>query len=662
MRKIFIILIPLLPFIVKAQLLNTVDQIATYNNPYSQLVFVKDSLRGGQFLPYSGTDAVDNGIIFSDALSRKWKRQLGADNVVSVGWYGLTTTASISSSTNYNAFMSAYNYVIKHSSCDGLIIPSGTFNINETITIDTSISIKGIGSYLNIKSVFVFPYGITGIIGRTLENEPNTVLKISNFHIRTDANLYNPQDYQPIDSSKHGFDLSCVFIFNNVASTNWGGDAFHINACARPGYPNFGNSDNSEMTYCNGSISNNGVYFDGCDANIITVHNNDFSLNRRYGIQDKGMLGNDYLKNHMAYNGVYKTFCTSLYNGVYYAAINEDSVININKRPDLNSLYWSVINFVPYTVNAWSDTVKYWSGGTARRQDTNNYSLILGEYTEGSQPPTRNKGRALTIGGDNGSGVSEGAWIYADDNRLWIKNVGLVTENLATTGSVTFHGYTGIPVINGSNIMNTVSGTALQVLRRNAANTGYEFATIAAGGVTQSALDDTATNIRSTLTTGLATKQDALGNNSVTNSMLAGSIAQSKIVNYTGYSINVQALTSSPADGQTIYFGMLPKAPVTAAATSKIYIRKAGTIKVAEIYCYSGTAGTNEAWVMNIRLNNTTDTQIASVALSTNQRVFSNTALSIAVSVGDYIEIKCVNPTWATNPLTCIFGGYIYIE
>lgn len=129
-----------------------------------------------------------------------------------------------------------------------------------------------------------------------------------------------------------------------------------------------------------------------------------------------------------------------------------------------------------------------------------------------------------------------------------------------------------------------------------------------------------------------------------------------------GYTLSVQALTSSPADGATIYFGQLPKAPVTAAATSKVFIRKSGTIKAANIYCFSGTAGTNEVWVAHIRLNNTTDTQIASVSLATGERVWSNTGLSIAVVAGDYIEIKFVNPTWSVNPLTCILGGYIYIE
>lgn len=129
-----------------------------------------------------------------------------------------------------------------------------------------------------------------------------------------------------------------------------------------------------------------------------------------------------------------------------------------------------------------------------------------------------------------------------------------------------------------------------------------------------------------------------------------------------GYAINVQALTSSPVDAQTIYFGMLPKAPVTVAGTSKIYIRAAGTIKRAEIYVYSGTAGSNEAWSMYIRKNNTTDTLIATVSAATSERVFSNKTLNIAMADGDYFEIKAVNPTWATNPLTCIIGGYIYAE
>jgi hypothetical protein len=127
------------------------------------------------------------------------------------------------------------------------------------------------------------------------------------------------------------------------------------------------------------------------------------------------------------------------------------------------------------------------------------------------------------------------------------------------------------------------------------------------------------------------------------------------------YTLQVQALTSSPADAATVYFGNLPKALTTTANSSKIYIRQSGTIKRVEIYSYSGTAGTGEAWTLHVRKNNTADTQIASVSLATNERIWSNTNLSIPVVNGDYIEIKAVNPTWATNPLTTIFGGYVYI-
>lgn len=203
-------------------------------------------------------------------------------------------------------------------------------------------------------------------------------------------------------------------------------------------------------------------------------------------------------------------------------------------------------------------------------------------------------------------------------------------------------------------------GQANKVLSNDGTNYNW-LAPSAMTGLTASQVglgnvDNTSDATKNSASATLTNKNISGSNNTLSN------IPITAVTNYTGYTLSVQALTSGPTDAQTIYFGNLPKAPVTAAATSKIYIRKAGTIKVAEIYCYSGTAGTNEAWVMSIRVNNTTDTQIASVSAATSERVFSNTSLSIAVNAGDYIEIKCVNPTWATNPLTSIFGGYIYIE
>jgi PKD repeat protein len=129
-----------------------------------------------------------------------------------------------------------------------------------------------------------------------------------------------------------------------------------------------------------------------------------------------------------------------------------------------------------------------------------------------------------------------------------------------------------------------------------------------------------------------------------------------------GYPLFVQALTSTPTDALTVYFGNLPKAPVTTGGMSKIYIPRKGTINRVFINVYSGTAGSNEAWSLYIRKNDATDTLIDTIASSSNERLFESTNLNISVTEGDYIEIKGVQPTWATNPATTIYGGYVFVD
>ena len=236
--------------------------------------------------------------------------------------------------------------------------------------------------------------------------------------------------------------------------------------------------------------------------------------------------------------------------------------------------------------------------------------------------------------GQAASGSNKGFLTSADWTTFNSKEPALTKGNLteATSSVLTITG--GTSAVIGS-------GTSIQVKQANGSQSGF-LATA----------DWTTFN----------GKQDALVSGTNIKTVNGITLLGSGDVDIHGLTINVQALTSSPADGATIYFGTLPKAPVTVGATSKIFIRKAGTIKHAEIYCYSGTAGTAESWSLYIRKNNTTDTLIATVAAATNERVFTNSSLSIAMAVGDYFEIKAINPTWATNPLTTIFGGYIYIE
>jgi len=127
-----------------------------------------------------------------------------------------------------------------------------------------------------------------------------------------------------------------------------------------------------------------------------------------------------------------------------------------------------------------------------------------------------------------------------------------------------------------------------------------------------------------------------------------------------GYALCLTALTFNPTDGETYYVGIQAEAP-TNFTGHRLYVPRAGTIKAAYVN-WAGSAPSNENISMYIRLNNATDTLIATVGTTSVQRLFSNDALSIAVVAGDYIELKIICPTWVTNPTGVMLGGVVYIE
>lgn len=119
---------------------------------------------------------------------------------------------------------------------------------------------------------------------------------------------------------------------------------------------------------------------------------------------------------------------------------------------------------------------------------------------------------------------------------------------------------------------------------------------------------------------------------------------------------------TDPADSDNRYFGAYPNlAMTTTAAARRLYIAKKGTIRNVffSFYCSTGTAGTNENIVAAVRLNNTTDYALATVAISNVVRLFSNENMAIPVNIGDYIEIKITCPIWATNPLQVQLWGLV---
>ena len=131
-----------------------------------------------------------------------------------------------------------------------------------------------------------------------------------------------------------------------------------------------------------------------------------------------------------------------------------------------------------------------------------------------------------------------------------------------------------------------------------------------------------------------------------------------------GYNLQFSAASFNAGDATTYYIGGNYQDASTTANLVRIYIPKSGTIKYANFFIHvNSTLGSAETSTVSIRINNTTDVTLSSsVTCSAETQNFSNNALSTAVVQGDYLEIKWVTPTFATNPQQLRISGSIYVE
>ena len=154
-------------------------------------------------------------------------------------------------------------------------------------------------------------------------------------------------------------------------------------------------------------------------------------------------------------------------------------------------------------------------------------------------------------------------------------------------------------------------------------------------------------------------------NPSVASAILLKTAVDLIIDTYTKYysDLYVCGMASNVGDANTIYFGQVLAVPsITTTQRRNVYFNRACTIVSCRVGILSTVAGTNENWSLYIRVNNTTDYLVQTVGVSANLRQFTNNALSISIVAGDFIEMKLVNPTWATNPTVASIGGYLTLE
>ena len=123
--------------------------------------------------------------------------------------------------------------------------------------------------------------------------------------------------------------------------------------------------------------------------------------------------------------------------------------------------------------------------------------------------------------------------------------------------------------------------------------------------------------------------------------------------------IGFGASSSSPVDGQTVHFANYGVAPQTGWTDShNIYIHRACLV-TAVILQTSHVSGSGEDWPFYLRVNDTTDHLLFTQSGATRQ--LAATGLSIALAAGDLVQVKAINPTWATNPTNFRPNGRIIV-
>jgi len=387
--------------------LNNVTDFASFIG-FANSVIVKDTTRGGPFTLYEGTDAVDNGMVFSDALGRKWLRST-VNDLIHTKWYGLNTLST--RIDNYTAITKARDYIYAHP----------TF---KTLHIDANVG--GVGIYRLYQIKFTQAINIegdfaTGDLPTTkisfLMNSNGLVFQPYNstFSISvSNLSIENEFDYLTRDTSKALIKSHCLSYIKNVRMPYVSGVGIELSGCIdgdSTTNPIFGNCDFSYIENCNVYESLHGYKTAGCDANSITFLNCLSQAAVRWGIKDSGQLGNHYINCHFqgnSNNSISGAATQVSYAGKYYAALTaHDDGSGIGKRPDLNLFtYW--VERDPCAAAAWDTTKHYWSGGAITVENPNATTNISNPYIEVDDGIIILNSRSDVTGGTNGVGVVVG--------------------------------------------------------------------------------------------------------------------------------------------------------------------------------------------------------------------------------------------------------------
>jgi hypothetical protein len=397
------------------------------------IAYVRDSARGGIFHRYVGNAPADDGIVFTDSLSRKWRRYIPG-NVIDVRWFGAQSkgfafdnfaalTAALKACRDTNTFSRKINNALTITSkmnVKKLYIPTGKdfYYSTGTLVIDGDLEIESDKP----NAILYFPYPLKGVVVKY-----PWYCSIKNLTIKSNAPSNSVVD------TLHGFTIKTRVYFDNVSAQGFGGDGFNIECDLATDTLKPSNANTSGFYNCH-AVENrrNGFRLKGGDANAINFYSCEAVSNGALGVDDQSFLGNSYHGFHSASNSAPDLVGqrSIVKRGAKcFAAIRDSFLVEpevgVNWQNDWVEVTSSWTIFAP--VIAYNPSTIYYAGGAynldgKNAPSENQTGTVVGCYSEGDQPPSYFGQRSLVIGGTQGSGIRKGVYLHADAQSLKTPN------------------------------------------------------------------------------------------------------------------------------------------------------------------------------------------------------------------------------------------------
>lgn len=431
---------------------DNISDISTASYALYDVVVVEDEVRGGSFLPYSGSLPVDNGVVFLDANSNKWKRVVD-NNYINVRWYPVVENTAMDAIWAQIVTASLSKEVIPF---PRIYFPSNTDNtsfyrFNSTITINNVVEIFGDGATSKLR----WDTNVPGIVTNYITSR-HTYLK----NILLDGNSSATPSGSPLGSNwsttQYGLEAKDIIHCEGVTFRYWASDGVHLYGDALSG----SNVNNSTFTLCDASQNRrHGFFIQGPDANAMKFDKCDAISNGGAGFYDNSFLGNHYIHNHSASNGspevVWQRGLVKNGTDVYACIVDGTIGIEPGVTPGWESNWvltgkaWS--GFAP--VKVYDAAVTYYVVCAYNLDGANQYGTFIGNYAESDQADSFIANRNVVIDVNfalrtgSASSIQSNGDLYSTD-EFWAGNPGDFTTNrsfIAPRGvGVTKAGGTGL--------------------------------------------------------------------------------------------------------------------------------------------------------------------------------------------------------------------------